>query len=165
MSRPSDYEFISADADAIQEEVETMYSAITGQPVKPSSPQKLFAAWVASVIAQANARINIAANQNLPSRATGANLDALAELFFMKSRPEATAAGVVMEFTISQAQPSTVYIPMGTRITTDDNIIFATDEDAFVEIGETTTSVHCTCQRDHKAGGRFSLLRLLCQYR
>ena len=53
------------------------YEAITGETVHPASPERLFIQWVAAIILQQRAIINFVGNQNLPSRATGANLDAL----------------------------------------------------------------------------------------
>ena len=52
MSRPSDYEFISANTKAIEQEVSAMYTAITGQEVRASSPEKLFIQWITSALVQ-----------------------------------------------------------------------------------------------------------------
>ena len=156
MSRPGmDYEFVSEDSIAIEESITQAYTAITGQGVRKASPEMLFIKWITAILVQAYASINIAGNQNIPSRAEGQNLDALGELFYAKTRPQATAAGVQMEFTISAVQPSVVLVPAGTRVTTDDGINFATDADAFIEIGDTTVSVHCTCDTTGTVGNGY----------
>jgi len=147
VSRPSNYEFISANPEVIEQDITTMYTALTGKEPRASSPEKLFIQWIVSIIVQAYARINIAGNQNIPSRATGANLDALGELYFDSTRPEAQAATVTMRFTLSAAQSSVVVIPAGTRVSASNgSIVFATEEEAHIPIGETTVDVKCVCE-------------------
>lgn len=159
MSRAgSDYQFVSESSTAIEESVTQAYTAITGQGVRNASPEKLFIKWVTAMLVQAYASINIAGNQNIPSRAEGQNLDALGELFYASTRPQATAAGVQMEFTISTEQTSVVLVPAGTRVTTDDGAVnFSTDEDAFIPIGETTVIVHCTCDTVGVVGNGYAI--------
>lgn len=154
MSRNTAHEFISVSESAIQAEVELMFTALTGQAVGASTPQKLFCQWITSILVQAYTRINVAGNQNIPSRAEGEDLDALGELYFSKTRPEATAATVTVRFTLSAPQASTVVIPAGTRVakTSDTSIIFATQSEATVAIGDTYADVLCVCQTAGKAG-------------
>ena len=80
---------------------------------------------------------NYTGNQNIPSRAEGKNLDALAELTYSKERPAAKAATCTMRFSISEAQKSAVLIPAGTRITdASKTLVWETLEDVYVNIGE-----------------------------
>ena len=153
MSRPSNYEFVSANPEVIEQDITTMYTALTGKEPRASSPEKLFIQWIVSIIVQAYARINIAGNQNIPSRATGANLDALGELYFDSTRPEAQAATVTMRFTLSAAQASVVVIPAGTRVSASNgSIVFATEEEAHIPIGDTTVDVMCVCEETGTIG-------------
>lgn len=145
--RATDFQFVEISTDEIISQLTTAYQEIMGHTVHPSSPERLFLSWVASAIVQIYQNINYAANQNLPSRATGTNLDALAQLFQMKTRPAATPAYVTMEFAISEAQGTTIIIPAGTRVTTaDGNPVFATTEDANITIGNTSVQVLAVCQ-------------------
>ena len=82
MSR-TQYQFIPTDPDEIVEWMTAKYEELTGVTVQPGSPERLFIQWAASVVIQERALANYAANQNLPSRAEGENLDALAELFHL----------------------------------------------------------------------------------
>ncbi len=162
MSRPSNYEFVSANAEAIEAQVSGMYTAITGRQARPSSPEKLFIQWITSVLTQAYSRINIAGNQNIPSRATGKNLDALGELYFASTRPQAQAATVTMRFTISQALPGAVVIPAGTRVSiSDGSIVFATEEDATIASGGTTADVRCICEETGVIGNGIAAGRIV----
>ena len=77
MSRNTEFQFVSTDAAEITNFLITVYENLTGVSVRPASPEKLFAQWVASVIIQERVYNNYTANQNIPSRAEGKNLDAL----------------------------------------------------------------------------------------
>ena len=156
-SRNPDYQFVTVTADELIAKLTTAYEQIVGGTVRPASPEKLFLSWIASGILQIYQNINYAANQNVPSRAEGENLDALAELFFERKRPDATKAYVTIEFTISAAQTTTIIIPKGTRVTnTDSDPIFETVEDATIAIGDTTVEVQAVCQTAGTAGNGFT---------
>ena len=145
--RNPEYQFIETDANSIITELTSKYEELTGTTVHPSSPVKLFLSWCASAILQIYQNINYAANQNLPSRAEGENLDALAELFFMKSRPDPTPAYVTVRFTISEAQTSIITIPKGTRVTNSSgDPVFETTAEGVISIGATYTDILCVCQ-------------------
>ncbi len=157
MNRPSPpHEFVNTDPEAIDVALISLYEEITGETVLPASPVRLFISWVTDALAQILAMINHAANQNIPSRALGENLDALGELYFGKKRPQATPASVTIQFTISEAQTSAVLIPKGTRIAVSNyDIVFATEADAYVPIGDTAVTVHAVCQTAGEAGNGY----------
>ena len=114
MSRNSDYQFVSTDTEALQAQMIVAYERICGVTVQPASPERLFIQWVASIILQERQLLNYAGNQNIPSRAVGENLDALAELFYMRERPQAHSATCTVRFYISAAQEQAVLVPFGT---------------------------------------------------
>lgn len=157
MSRLSaNYEFVNADPEKIEADLTTIYEGITGRTVHPASPEKLFIQWVTAALVHQNTQINYAGNQNLPSRAEGANLDGLGELFYDLERPQAKSATVQMLFTISEPQESEVLIPAGTRVSVEDgNIVFETEVDVFVPSGETEVEVHAVCQEAGLSGNDY----------
>lgn len=57
-------------------------------------PEKLFIQFVAAVVIQERGLNNYTGNQNIPSRAEGENLDALAELFYVTQRPGGAGCGL-----------------------------------------------------------------------
>ena len=155
MSR-TQYQFIPTDPDQIVEWMAAKYEELTGVTVQPGSPERLFIQWAASVIVQERALANYAANQNLPSRAEGENLDALAELFYTKKRPGAKAATCTVRFTISEPQAFAVLIPKGTRVTDASNtLVWETIEDAYVNAGDTYADAKIRCQTKGAAGNGF----------
>ncbi len=153
-----DYEFITNDEATIESYITNIWETLTGRSVHAASPEKLFIQWMTAIVLQLNANINYAANQNIPSRAEGENLDALGELFYDLPRPQAKHATVTVRFHLSEAQSTAVLITSGTRVTTTDGaIVFAVDDDAYVPIGETYVDVSATCSVAGKAGNGYAI--------
>lgn len=147
MSRNTDYEFIPTDTRTLEEQMIARYQALTGVSVRSTSPEGMMISWVASVILAERVKGNYAANQNLPSRATGENLDALAELFYAKERTPAQPAVCTVRFHISAAQISAILVPAGTRATDgSQKLYWETLEDAWVAIGDTYVDAQVRCQ-------------------
>lgn len=137
MSRNTEFQFVSTDAAEIVNFLISVYENLTGTSVRPASPEKLFAQWVASVIIQERVYNNYTANQNIPSRAEGKNLDALAELYYLQQRPQAKPAYCTERFTISEAQTFAILVPKGTRVTDPSNtLIWETVADAYATVQE-----------------------------
>ena len=147
MSRNKDHPFVETDTEVLVSLLVSAYEHITGATVRPASPERLFIQWVSNIIVQERVLLNYVGNQNIPSRAEGENLDALAELFYTRSRPEATAAACTARFTITQPRPSAILIPAGTRMTdAGGTLVWATTADAYIPIGETETELPLRCQ-------------------
>ena len=156
MARNPEYQFIPTDTDAVTELVTAVYEKITGTSVRPGSPEQLFIQWVGSVLVQERVLSNYAANQNIPSRAEGENLDALAELMYLPSRPQAAAAVCTQRFHISEPQLSAVLVPKGTRVTCSGGLIWETVEDVYIPIGETCADTALRCQTPGAAGNGYA---------
>lgn len=153
MKRNSDFQFVKMDVESLQAQLIAAYESICGQTVHPASPERLFIQWVTSIIWQERALNNYTGNQNIPSRAEGENLDALAELFYLRERPQARAAGCTMRFYISAAQEQAVLIPAGTRATDSANtFVWATVSDAYISAGDLYTDLPVVCQTAGMAG-------------
>lgn len=146
MSRTNEmHQFVDMDSDQIDADVAAIYSAVTGK-TRPKGVDLLFCRLLSNVALYNAANVNYAGNQNLPSRASGEDLDALGEMYYEQDRPAATYAGTTIQFTISEAQAEAVLIPAGTRVSdADQTIVFNTDDDLQIDAGETTGTVHATC--------------------
>lgn len=150
------YVFVNGDPQAMVEKLTAKYEDITKRTVHPASPEKLFIQWVAAAMVLLAEQINFAGNQNIPSKAVGTGLDNLAQIFYIKERPQAKPATVTLQFTISEAQSSSVLVPAGTRVTTTDHsIVFVTDADVYVTAGETTVTVSATCETEGTIGNGY----------
>ena len=156
MSRPAEYKFIPTDPEDIVIWLTAIYEEIMGVTVQPASPERHFIQWMAEAIVLERVLTNYTANQNIPSRAVGENLDALAELFYTQERPQAKAATCTVRFTISEAQGFAVLIPKGTRVTdARKTLVWETLEDVYVNIGETYADIKVQCQRPGKQGNGY----------
>lgn len=156
MSRGADYQFVPTDPKDVEIWLTSQYEEITGETVDPASPERLFIQWIAEIIVLERVMTNYTGNQNIPSRAVGKNLDALAELFYTKQRPQAQPATCTMRFTISEAQAFAVLIPVGTRVTdAAATLVWETVEDVYVDIGGTYADVQIRCQTAGTVGNGY----------
>lgn len=151
-----DYQLLPTDTDEIVASLVSRYETLTGRTLSTAAPERILIQWVADVVIQERVAENRAARQNIPSLAEGDNLDKLGELFGVGSRPAAQPAVCVMRFNISAAQESAVLVPKGTRVTdTSGSLVWETDADAYVDIGDTSVDVQAHCQTAGKAGNGF----------
>ena len=156
MSRGMEYQFIPTDPEDIVTWLISSYEDITGVTVQPASPERNFIQWMANAIVLERVMTNYAANQNIPSRAVGSNLDALAELFYEKERPQAKAAICTVRFTISEPQAFAVLIPKGTRVTdARKTLVWETLADVYVNIGVTYADITVQCQTPGTQGNGY----------
>lgn len=122
--RNSEYQFTDAGIEALEARLVQDYENFSGAAVQPGSPERVIIQWVASILTHERALMNYIGNQNLPSRAEGENLDALAELMYLPKRPQAAAAVCTQRFHISEPQQSAILVPKGTRVTSSGGPIF-----------------------------------------
>lgn len=156
--RNTDYQFISTDVDELDTLLVAGYEQFFGTTVRPGSPERLFISWVEDAIVYERALTNYVGNQNIPSRAEGKNLDALAELFFLQKRPQPTAATCTVRFKISKAQQTAILIPAGTRVTDENATLYwATMKDEFIPIGATYKDVSVVCQTVGVVGNDYAI--------
>ena len=157
MSRNTEHQFIPTDTGEVVALLTAIYEQITKTTVHPASPEKLFIQYMANIIIQERVLNNYTGNQNVPSRAEGENLDALAELTHIGARPDAKAAACKVRFSISEAQDTAILIPAGTRVTDPANtLIWETEADAYVPIGETSVELSVRCQTAGTVGNGYA---------
>ena len=158
MSRNTQYQFIPTDPDEVLSMVAAKYEEMTGSTARPASPEYMFVCWVSDIIIQERMLNNYTGNQNIPSRAEGANLDALAELYLEQERPKAKAAVCTMRFFISEPQETAILIPKGTRVTDRSReLIWRTQENVYIKIGETFVDTHVQCVSEGLIGNGYAL--------
>lgn len=137
----SKYVFTATDGAAVLSALVSGYEKITGRTLLPADPERIFISWVAAIITEERVLQNYIGNQNIPSRSSGADLDALGELIYSFKRPGATPARCTMRFILSEAQNTSVLIPKGTRVSGSGTAVFETVEDKYVEIGDISAEV------------------------
>lgn len=132
------------------------YERLSGETAQPGSPERVFIQWVASILTHERVLMNYTGNQNIPSRAEGENLDALAELMYLPQRPQAAAAVCTQRFYISEPQESAILVPKGTRVTSSGGPVWETAEDAYISIGDSYTDAQVRCQTLGAAGNGYT---------
>lgn len=153
----SEFTFIDDDGSKMVERLISTYEEITGRTLNPADPERLFISWIASILIQERVNINYIGNQNIPSRASGKNLDALGEWIFNLKRKSAAPSRCTIRFTISEAQTTSILIPSGTRITDMSNVLtWHTVNDALIPIGDTYIDVIAECNTPGAAGNGYA---------
>ena len=154
----SDYRFVSQDTSEIIDEMIERYQAETGHVLRDADPDRLFLAWVASVIVQERVNQNYVGNQNIPSRARGENLDALGKWIFNLERREALPAHTTERFAIGTARSSAIIIPAGTRVTDPSRtLVWETTADGTIAAGNLYVDIPVRCQTTGKVGNGFAI--------
>lgn len=156
MARNPEYPFVDTGARELEALLVRGYEELTGRTLYPASPDRVFIQWVAGILLHERVLMNYTANQNIPSRAEGENLDALAELLYLQRRPQAKAAVCTQRFYLSEAQKSAVLVPRGTRVTCSGGLVWETAEDVYVPIGEEYADARLRCQTPGAAGNGYS---------
>lgn len=145
--RNPQYRFVSTDPDAIMAEFVAEYEDRFGKAVQPASSEQLLIAWMVEREVQHRVLLNYVANQNIPSRASGENLDALAELYYIDKRSEETPASCTVRFELTTALDHQVLIPGGTRVTdTSRTLYWETQEDVYIRAGSMSVEALVVCQ-------------------
>lgn len=158
MSRNPDYQFVNTDTEGLITDLIAGYEQLTKTTVRPASPEKLFIQWVASIILQERVMNNYTGNQNIPSRAVGAALDGLGELFYEQERPQAQAAVCTVRFHISEALETAILIPSGSRVTDNNrDLVWETFSDVYVPIGATYVDAQVRCQTQGMIGNGYAV--------
>lgn len=147
MANETEIQFVETDAEVVESALVAAFEQIAGRTLHPADPERMFLLWATQIIVQLRVLLNESARQNIPRYAKGEVLDVLAEELFHKvSRISASAAMTTIKFTMSKPAESARLIPQGTRVATDDGIVFETTEDVYLPIGETEVEIGAKCQ-------------------
>ena len=155
MSMAPEYQFVDTSTESLVSLLTQGYEQLAGATAQPGSPERQIIQWVASILVQERVLMNVIGNQNIPSRAEGENLDALAQLLKLQGRPQAQPTVCTQRFYISEAQQRAVLVPQGTRVTCSGGLIWETVEDVYINIGDTYADAQLRCQTPGTAGNGY----------
>lgn len=139
-----DIDFVTADKDAVQSVILSIYKSVTGRQLAQGDPVRLFVLVITNVVILLLNKINETGRQNLLKYADGINLDHIGILVGV-SRIPAAGASTTVRATLSAPRSTITTIPAGTRITAGDNIFFATVGDIVILAGQTTATGPAIC--------------------
>ncbi len=147
--------FIDRDVDAITREWITLYEQKIGKTLQPAQIERLLID--VGVYRENLLRIKIqeTAKQNLVNYASYPVLDYLGELVGVKRLP-AVKAKAIIKFSLSEPLTVEVSISKGAQVETKDGkIIFSTDEDAVIKVGEVFADIAATANIEGSIGNGY----------
>ena len=157
-----DIQFVETDTGAIESNRIALYEYMKQQAgeteykVYPGSPERLFIAWMASIVVQQRVLIDETAKKNVPRYAEGEYLDSLAELYKDIERLPASPASATFRFYISEPQQQAVEIAKGTRISFDGVLVFETTDTLEIKAGSTYVDGKAVCTTPGTVGNDFA---------
>lgn len=139
-------EFVNKSAEGLLEEYVAEMEQALGRTIGKADPLRVVAGWAASVDAQLYEVLNQTAKLNVPRFAFGDYLDSLAENFYHGlTRLEESSAQTTLRFTLSTESEKETPVPVGTRVTTADSVVFETTETKYIKAGELFVDVPAQC--------------------
>lgn len=145
--------FLTTNPEQIQSEIITKYEEVSGRTLAPADPVRLFLLSIADVIIQQRATINVAAQQNLLSYATGEHLDALGVYLSVERLAESRAV-TTLKFTLAQSLGNDYVIPINFEVT-NGIVTFATNDELVIKAGDMTGEVAATCTQSGIIGNDY----------
>lgn len=132
--------FIETDANKILASILIKLQSDIGETLYSGDERRIFAMAIGALLITENNSIEDAGKQNLLRYARGEVLDGIGEIPAC-TRIAATYATTTLKFTKTPTVTSAVTIPEGTRVATEDGVVFATTAEATIEKGESTVEV------------------------
>lgn len=140
-----DINFVETDTNTIKNNIITGYETLTGVTLSRAHPVRLFLEALAAIIVWLMNQINFAAKMNMLAYAVGDYLDHIGILVGCTRIP-ASAAKTTIKVKLSAVRDSAVIIPKGTRVATEDNVVFVIDENTEIAAGNISINVAATCE-------------------
>ncbi|MCY7486646.1 baseplate J/gp47 family protein [Paenibacillus alvei] len=139
-----DLHFVDVDVTKTLENMITVYEAVTERKLYPADPVRLFLLTIAKLLVMQQVLIDSSKKMDHLRFARGEYLDLLGERYGVK-RLEASSARTTIRFMLSALQTSAITIPLGTRVTSGDNVYFTTIEAAEIRKDSMTVDVSVEC--------------------
>lgn len=150
-----DINFVDIDKKAVEEEVFGIYYTITKRPkLADGDPIRLFILFIVNVIIMLLNKLNHTGKMNMLKDSEDEYLDGLGALVGT-TRLEARGASTVIQITLSAERTQETIIPMGTRVSPEKNIYFATANDVIIPAGESTAQVTAICTETGEIGNGY----------
>ena len=137
-------DFAPVDVEELELATKKIVEEYLGRTLAAADPIYLLIKSFLAILVQQRRLLDWAAKQNLLAYASGKYLDALGQLVGV-SRHEESFAKTTLEVGLSAAREQVTTIAKGTRVTADNKIFFATDEELIFLAGETSKTTSATC--------------------
>lgn len=151
-----DINFVETDAQAIVDEIIGGYEQIAGVRLAQGDPRRLFLLSLAYIIVQQRQQIDAAGKSNLLYYASGDYLDHLGA-FRDVERLAAKPAITTIRFRVSASQLQPIGIPVGTRVTHDDELYWRTTQPATIPAMGQRVDVHAEAMTAGEVGNGLAI--------
>jgi len=149
-----DVDFAVKDVDKIKAELIRDFEEASGRTLYPGDPLRLLLLTFAKYFMLLQNNIDLSAKQNLLKYSEEGFVENIGALVGVE-RLEAEAAAVSIEFTLSEARESSVFIPKGTRVTCDNKVYFQTTEESEIKAGEISVIIKAECTETGTVGNGY----------
>lgn len=146
-----------ADFDFVETDSAKLYTTIIGklmeycnEPLYPGDERRIFGEALVQVFVSLYSEFNDKMQQRTLRYARGAVLDAIGDRYGV-SRAEPAPASATFRFSLSAVQEQNVIIPAGTRITTNGDVYFVTQEAAVIVVGASHVDLLGVCSEGGEA--------------
>lgn len=139
-----DFDFVETDSAKLYTTIIESLMDSCQEALYPGDERRIFGEALVAVLVSVFSMFNDEAKQRTLQYARGSVLDAIGERYNL-GRIEATSATAVFRFSVSDVRDENIIIPAGTRITSDGNVYFATQETAVLSAGDTYVDIVGAC--------------------
>ena len=147
--------FATADSLELEATALAVVEGILNRKLERADPLRLFIKSLIAVIMQQRLLIDQTAKMNLLAYATGNYLEHLGALVGCERLP-ASSAVTTVEVTLSTVREVSTTIKQGTRVTADDEVYFALEDDVVILAGESTAQAKATCTVTGEVGNGYA---------
>jgi phage-related baseplate assembly protein len=152
-------QFIERDAEKITREAIAHYEELAGKTLYAAQVERLLINVLAYREKLVREGVQDAAKLNLVRYSRGIILDALGENVGV-GRVAATHARATLRFTFDPSPALDTVLPQETRVSTDNNVVFATTEPVTVSAGNTAIDVTAACEEAGVIGNGIAIGRV-----
>lgn len=136
--------FLETDSNEIYKTIITALEESVSEPLYPGDERRIFGDALVSVVVAVFNQANEACKQKMLQYASGEVLDALGARYHC-DRIQPVTSKTVFRFSVSVAMQSNIIIPLGTRVTPDNEVYFQTTENAVLQAGDLFVDVPAEC--------------------
>lgn len=147
--------FATADAQELESAAVALVEELLERKLERADPLRIFLKSLIAIIIQQRILIDHVAKQNLLAYAGGDYLEHLGALVGCERLPASNAVTTV-EVTLSTTREVSTTIRQGTRITADDTVYFALDDDVIILAGEISATAKATCTVTGEVGNGYA---------
>lgn len=147
--------FATADEQELESAAVALVEELLERKLERADPLRIFLKSLIAIIIQQRLLIDQTAKQNLLAYAEGDYLEHLGALVGCERLP-ASSAVTTVAVTLSTVREVSTTIRQGTRITADDTVYFALDEDVIILAGEISATAKATCTVTGEVGNGYA---------